>query len=92
MADQDTQIIAPYRQNQIINSCMTKEVMIEAWAYNHTSQYKEHMKIRSHVEPKQGEMKNLHGMRRAILRGLDNIRILNYVSAIATNLKKFVNT
>ena len=90
MAEQMTQVIAPYRQNQIMNSCMTEDVMIEAWAFNHTEEYKEHMKIRAHIEPKQGEMKNLHGMKRAKLRGLGKVKIQNYISAVVTNCKRWV--
>lgn len=90
MSIEQTQIIAPYRKNQVMNSCLTKDVMIEAWAYNHTVEYKEHMKVRSHIEPKQGEMKNFHGMKRARLRGLEKVRIQNYMSAIAVNCKLFV--
>jgi IS5 family transposase len=88
MALQDTQIIAPYRKNQATNSCLTKDAMIEAWAYNHTQEYKEHIRIRAYIEPKQGELKNLHGMSRAKFRGLQKIRMQNYMSAIAVNCKK----
>lgn len=90
MSLEGTEAIAPYRKNQARNSCMTEDIMIGAWAYNHTSEYKGHMKIRSHVEPKQGEMKNLHGMKRAILRGIQKVRIQNYMSAIVTNCKLLV--
>jgi transposase len=90
MEGEGTLIVAPYKDNQAMNSCLTKDIMIEAWAYNHTVEYKEHMKIRAHVEPKQGEMINFHGMKRAILRGIDNVRIQNYMSAIATNCKRLV--
>ena len=91
MALQHTQMIAPYRKNQTVHSCLTNEVMIEAWAYNHTPEYREHRRIRSHIEPKQGEMKNVHGMKRARLRGLDKVRMQNYMSGIVTNCKSFVN-
>lgn len=87
MALEGTQVIAPYRKNQAMNSCLTEDVMIEAWAYNHTGEYKEHRRIRSHIEPKQGEMKNLHGMKRARFRGLEKVLIQNYMSAIVTNCK-----
>jgi transposase len=90
MQEEQTQVIAPYRKNQVMNSCMKQDIMIEAWAYNHTQEYKEHMKIRAHVEPKQGEMINVHGMKRARLRGLEKVRIQNYLSAIATNCKLLV--
>jgi len=87
---QNTQIVAPYRSNQAMNSCLTDNIMIEAWAYNHTDDYKMHRKIRAYVEPKQGEMKNLHGMKRARFRGLQKVRIQNYLSAIVTNCKRWV--
>ena len=88
MALEATQIVAPYRKNQAMNSCLTNDKMIEVWVYNHTPQYKDHAKIRSYIEPKQGEMKNLHGMRRAKFRGLEKIRVQNYMSAIVVNCKK----
>jgi transposase len=87
---QNTQVIAPYRSNQAMNSCLTNNIMIEAWAFNHTDEYKAHRKVRSYIEPKQGEMKNLHGMKRARFRGLQKVRIQNYMSAIVTNCKRWV--
>jgi len=90
MAQQGTQIVAPYRKNQAMNSCLTEDIMIEAWAYNQTNEYKMHRKIRSQIEPKQGEMKNLHGMKRAKFRGLEKVRIQNFISAFVTNCKKMV--
>ncbi len=90
MAAQNTQIVAPYRKSQAWNSCLTEDVMIETWAYNQTNEYKIHRKIRSQIEPKQGEMKNLHGMKRAKYRGLDKVRIQNFMSAFVTNCKKIV--
>lgn len=90
MKSEGTQIVAPYRKNQSMNSCLTEDIMIEAWAYNHTPEYKDHMRIRAHTEPKQGEMKNLHGMKRARFRKLERIRVQNYMSAIVTNCKLLV--
>src|SRR3989338_3718881 len=90
MTEEGTQIVAPYRKNQAMNSCLTENIMIEAWAYNQTDDYKMHRKIRSQIEPKQGEMKNLHGMKRAKFRGLEKVRIQNFISAFVTNCKKMV--
>jgi transposase len=87
---QNTRVVAPYRSNQAMNSCLTNDIMIEAWAYNHTDEYKVHRKVRAYIEPKQGEMKNLHGMKRARFRGLQKIRIQNYMSAIVTNCKRWI--
>lgn len=85
-----TLMVAPYRKNQALNSCLTEDMMIDAWKYNHTKDYFEHMKIRAHIEPKQGEMKNLHGMKRAKFRSLEKVRVQNFMSAIVTNCKKIV--
>ena len=90
MQQEGTQIVAPYRKNQAMNSCLTNNIMIEAWAYNHTGEYKIHKKIRTYTEPKQGEMKNLHGMRRAKYRGLERVRVQNYMSAFVTNCKRLI--
>ena len=92
MNEEGTQVVAPYRKNQAMNSCLTNDIMIEAWAYNHTPEYKEHIRIRSHIEPKQGEMKNLHGMKRARFRGLKKVQIQNYMSAIVTNCKRLMRS
>ena len=90
MNKEKTQVIAPYRKNQAMNSCLKENVMIKAWAYNHTEEYKYHRKKRSQIEPKQGEMKNVHGMKRAKFRRLDKARIQNFFSAIVTNCKRLV--
>ena len=92
MAGEDTLVVAPYRKNQVKVSCMTDDVMIKAWEYNHTDEYKEHRRIRAHIEPKQGEMKNLHGMKRALFRGLDKVRVQNFMSAIVTNCKLLISS
>lgn len=40
------------------------------------------------VEGTHGEMKTQHGLRRAVRRGLDNVRIQFYLTAMAINLKR----
>jgi len=62
----------------------------EAMAYNTTDDYKEDMKIRAHIEPKQAEMKRFHGLRRAIYRGLERVNIQAIYTAIVVNLKRMV--
>lgn len=90
MGLQGTLMVAPYRESQVLNSCLTDDVMIKAWDYNHTKEYFEHRRFRAHIEPKQGEMKNLHGMGRAKFRGLEKVRVQNFMAAIVTNCKKIV--
>ncbi len=62
----------------------------EAIKYNSTEEYKEDMKMRSHIEPKQAEMKRFHGLKRAIYRGLDRVNIQEIYTAIVVNLKRMV--
>ena len=62
----------------------------EAIKYNSTKDYKEDMKMRSHIEPKQAEMKRFHGLTRAIYRGLDRVNIQAIYTAIVVNLKRMV--
>lgn len=46
---------------------------------------------RWHVEGVHGRAKAQHGLRRAVRRGLDNVRIQAYLTAIAMNLKKLAD-
>jgi len=62
----------------------------EAIKYNATEDYKEDMKMRAHIEPKQAEMKRFHGLSRAIYRGLDRVNIQAIYTAIVVNLKRMV--
>jgi transposase len=62
----------------------------EAIKYNKTEEYKEDMKMRSHIEPKQAEMKRFHGLTRAIYRGLERVNIQAIYTAIVVNLKRMV--
>jgi len=62
----------------------------EAMEYNNTDEYKEDMKIRAHIEPKQAEMKRFHGLTRAIYRGLERVNIQAIFTAIVVNLKRMV--
>jgi len=62
----------------------------EAIKYNSTEGYKEDMKMRAHIEPKQAEMKRFHGLSRAIYRGLKRVNIQAIYTAIVVNLKRMV--
>ena len=62
----------------------------EAIKYNTTEDYKEDMKMRAHIEPKQAEMKRFHGLSRAIYRGLERVNIQAIYTAIVVNLKRMV--
>jgi transposase len=63
-------------------------VQLEAKEYNTTEDYKEDMKMRSHIEPKQAEMKRFHGLERANYRGLVRVGIQAIYTAIVVNLKR----
>ena len=62
----------------------------KAREYNATEDYKEDMKIRAHIEPKNAEMKRFHGLKRAIYRGLERVNIQAIYTAIVVNLKRLV--
>jgi transposase len=51
------------------------ELIMVAKEYNKTQGFKDDMKERSHIEPKQAEMKLLHGLARAKYWGLQGIKL-----------------
>ena len=66
------------------------ELLLKAREYNKTDYFKEDMKQRSHIEPKQGEMKRYHGLQRAKYWGLPKMNMQAIISAIAVNVKRLV--
>jgi transposase len=66
------------------------ELLKKAKEYNKTDDFKEDMKQRSHIEPKQGEMKRHHGLQRAKYWGLPKMNIQATISAIVVNVKRLV--
>src|SRR5665647_3051680 len=62
----------------------------KAKEYNKTDDFKEDMKQRAHIEPKQGEMKRYHGLQRAKYWGLPKMNIQATISAIVVNVKRLV--
>ncbi|HEC98064.1 MAG TPA: IS1182 family transposase [Nitrospirae bacterium] len=62
----------------------------EVKIYNAGEEYCEDRRKRARIEPKQGEMKNLHGLKRAKYRGLFRIKVQAIMTAIVVNLKRFV--
>ena len=66
------------------------ELLKKAKEYNKTDDFKEDMKQRAHIEPKQGEMKRYHGLQRAKYWGLPKMNIQAAISAIVVNVKRLV--
>lgn len=66
------------------------ELLDEVKRYNATDEYLEDKKKRARIEPKQGEMKNLHGLKRAKYRGLLRVKVQAIMTAIVVNLKRFI--
>jgi len=66
------------------------ELLKRAREYNKTDDFKEDMKQRAHIEPKQGEMKRHHGLQRAKYWGLSKMNIQATLSAIVVNVKRLV--
>ena len=63
----------------------------EAERYNLTEQFKEDMKLRPPIEGKLSELKRYHGLRRARYRGLNKMGLQCYFTAVAVNVKRWIN-
>ena len=66
------------------------ELLQKAKEYNKTEDFKEDLKQRSHIEPKQGEMKRYHGMERAKYWGIEKMNVQAIMTAITVNIKRLV--
>ena len=51
------------------------KIVKEVKEYNKTKKFKEDMKLRSKIDPKQGEMKRFHGLARAKCWSLPKVNI-----------------
>lgn len=61
-----------------------------AVSFNATEEYEIMMKgERWKIEPRQADLKNNHGLKKARYRGLSRVRIQAYLTAMASNLKKW---
>jgi transposase len=65
-------------------------IIEEAKNYGKSEQFKEDMRMRAHIEPKQGEMKRFHGLERAKFWGIAKLNVQAMLTAIVVNLKRFV--
>jgi transposase len=62
----------------------------EAKRYSKSQDYKDDMKMRAHIEPKQGEMKRFHGLNRAKFWGIEKLNVQAMLTGIVVNLKRFI--
>lgn len=67
------------------------ELIKKAKEYNKTHDFKDDMKERAHIEPKQAEMKRFHGMARAKYWGIAKTNIQMIITAITVNVKRLAN-
>ena len=67
------------------------ELVKNAKEYNKTTEFKEDMKGRSKIEPKQAEMKRFHGLKRAKYWGLSKVNIQTTITGIVVNVKRLAN-
>jgi transposase len=59
--------------------------------YNKTQAFKDDMKERAHIEPKNAEMKRFHGMARTRYWGLSKVNVQFNITAIVVNVKRLAN-
>ncbi len=67
------------------------DLVMEAKEYNKTQDFKDDMKERAHIEPKNAEMKRFHGMARARYWGLPKVNVQFIITAIVVNVKRLAN-
>jgi IS5 family transposase len=67
------------------------DLVKEAKEYNKTQDFKDDMKERAHIEPKNAEMKRFHGMERARYWGLPKVNVQFIITAIVVNVKRLAN-
>jgi IS5 family transposase len=67
------------------------ELIMKAKEYNKTQAFKDDMKERAHIEPKNAEMKRFHGMERAKYWGLPKVNVQFIITAIVVNVKRLAN-
>ena len=67
------------------------ELIMEANEYNKTQDFKDDMKERAHIEPKNAEMKRFHGMARTRYWGLPKVNVQFIITAIVVNVKRLAN-
>ena len=67
------------------------DLMMKAKEYNKTQDFKDDMKERAHIEPKNAEMKRFNGMARARYWGLPKVNVQFIITAIVVNVKRLAN-
>lgn len=67
------------------------ELVKNAKEYNETIEFKEDMKGRSKIEPKQAEMKRFHGLKRAKYWGISKVNIQTTITGIVVSVKRLAN-
>jgi hypothetical protein len=70
----------------IIKSALHKEQI----AFQETEYFKEKAKHRYKIEAKNGELKNVHGYRRATSYGITNMEMQGAMAIFAVNLKRII--
>lgn len=67
-----------------------QEALWEAERYNQSEEFKIYMKLRPPIEGKLSELTRHHGLRRARYRGLRNVSLQCYFTAVAVNIKRWI--
>ena len=80
-----------YREGGTITIGKHHDLVMEAKEYNKIQDFKDDMKERAHIEPKNAEMKRFHGMERARYWGLPKVNVQFIITAIAVNVKRLAN-
>ena len=79
------------RSSRIITVSRYYREHMEAYLYSQTPAYKQDMRVRALIEPKNGELARWHGLRRARYWGLVKTRLQAIFTALAINFKRWVH-
>ena len=69
---------------------ITSERNKERLVFQQTEYFNKRLQIRYRIEEKNGELKQVHGLKRADSTGLDAMRLQTYFTAFTVNIKRFV--
>ena len=90
--------VCPLRENCYKEGAKTKTYSVtiksdlhnQQMAFQETAYYKEKIKHRYKIEPKNSELKNAHGYGRAISYGIENMQMQGALAIFTVNLKRII--
>jgi len=80
----------PGAKTKTYSVSIKSDIHQQQMAFQETDFYKEKIKHRYKIEPKNSELKNVHGYRRATSYGIDNMQMQGALAIFTVNLKRII--